>query len=70
MNAASPQLSPSFLTIADVAAKWRTSKDTVRRAISRGELKAVRLPGRQIRIHPRDVERAMKPVTSIGGDAA
>lgn len=62
----------NLLTIRDVAAIWQTSPDTVRRAIQRGELKATRLPGRLIRIHPTDAARAGKPVTRIeaGGRAA
>lgn len=39
--------------------------DTVRRMVSRGELKAVRVGPRLIRIRRRDLERAMKPVTRI-----
>lgn len=61
--------SEPFLTIPEAAAELKVSQDTIRREISRGNLKAVRI-GRVIRIRRRDLDRALKPVTRIGGDAA
>lgn len=58
-----------LLTIDDAAERLNCSADSVRRMISRGHLKAYRA-GRLIRIKPRDLERALRPVTSVGGDAA
>lgn len=55
-----------YLTIPDVARTWQTSPDTVRRAISRGELRAIRV-GRLIRIRPEDLAKAGKPVTRVSG---
>lgn len=58
-----------LLTVEQAAERLNCSTYTVRRLISRGQLRAVRA-GRLIRIKPRDLERALRPVTSLGGDAA
>lgn len=64
---------PEYLSIADAAAPGilNCHPDTIRRMVSRGELKAYRF-GRLIRIKRDDLEKAMKPVTNAadlrGGD--
>lgn len=66
------------LTIAQVAEFLQCNHHTVRRMISRGELRAYRLGASQIiRISRSDLDKAFKPVTSMadciesrGGDAA
>lgn len=63
------QNSEQLLTIEQTATRLNCSPWTIRRLIARGELRASRI-GRLIRIRPVDVERAMKPVTKLGGDAA
>lgn len=57
-----------FLTLEQAAERLACSPYTVRRMIARGELKAARY-GRLIRIHPRDLERAGRPVSSVKADA-
>lgn len=63
------------LTISQVSEILQCSQDTVRRMISRGELKAYRYgnKSRLIRIDAADIDRIRKPVTRInevlGGDA-
>jgi excisionase family DNA binding protein len=46
--------SKSFLTLQDLAARWRISVRSVRRIVARGELKVHRI-GNQIRVSPDDV---------------
>lgn len=53
----------SYLTVAQTAHNLNCSPDTVRRMISRGELRALRF-GRLIRIAVSDLQRAGRPVTS------
>jgi len=53
------------LSIADAAKERGCSTDTIRRMVSRGDLKAYRLGPRLIRIRRRDLERAMRPVTPV-----
>jgi len=72
-----PSEASEYLTISQVAGPdWlNCSDDTVRRMIARGELKAVRIGPRLIRIRRADLLRAMRPVTkldmaTVGGDAA
>lgn len=68
--------STQWLTIHDVAEQLKLSDLTVRRMVSRGEIKAFRGVGksRLIRIKQYEVDKALKPVTSaaenLGGDAA
>lgn len=58
--------SAELLTISAVATEvLYCSEDTVRRMIARGELPAVRIGKRLIRIRRRDIERAMRPVTRV-----
>lgn len=62
------------LSLDQAAHELGCSRDTVRRMISRGELKAYRVGSRLIRIRRQDLERAIKPVTrldlvSAGGGA-
>ena len=45
-----------YLTIQDVAARWKISVPTVRRMIARGEMSPVRI-GRAIRIERGEIER-------------
>lgn len=54
-----------FLSIADAAspAVLDCHPDTIRRMISRGELRAYRV-GRLIRIKRADLDKALKPVTN------
>lgn len=59
---------PNLYTLDGAAERLACSPKTVRRMIADGKLKAVRV-GRLIRIHPRDLERALKPVTTYGGAA-
>lgn len=65
-----------FLTVEQAARLLQCQTKTVRRMISRGELRAFR-PGkaRLIRIARQDLERALRPVTNVAdlvgaGDAA
>jgi len=72
MPTASTQEQLTFLTIPQVAQQLQVNDYTVRRMISKGQLKAVRV-GRLIRIRPDDLNRALRPVTSLttaGGGAA
>lgn len=68
-RAPSPSPGPDpaeLLTMAYVADDvLHCSQDTVRRMVARGELTAVRIGPRLIRIRRRDLERAMRPVTRI-----
>ena len=45
-----------YLTIQDVAARWKISVPTVRRMIARGEVSPVRI-GRAVRIEHSEIER-------------
>ena len=56
---------PENLSIGQVAVELCCSEDTVRRMIARGDLKAVRIGPRLIRVRRRDLDRAMKPVTRL-----
>jgi excisionase family DNA binding protein len=57
---------PESLSITEVAHNLNCSDDTVRRMISRGELRAYRVgSSRLIRIKRADLERAMRPVTRL-----
>lgn len=62
-DAATTALS-TYLTVAQTAQTLSCSTDTVRRMISRGELRARRF-GRLIRIAADDLGRAGRPVTSV-----
>lgn len=60
-----------YWSVEGLAEHWGCSTDSVRRMIARDELTAYRV-GRLIRIHPRDADRAMRPVSTLqgGGEAA
>lgn len=65
-----PTESPSkYLSIDEASEFLGCAPITIRREISRGRLKARRF-ARRILIDPRELERALKPVTRVGGDAA
>lgn len=55
----------SFLTLDATAEYFGCSRDTVRRMVARGELPAVRIGKRLLRIRRMDVERAVKPATRL-----
>jgi excisionase family DNA binding protein len=61
--------SDTYLTIESAAEQLSCSKDTVRRMISRGQIKAYRI-GHLIRLHPGDLDKARKPVTTYRAGAA
>lgn len=66
-------ITPTQLTIQQVADILQCEHKSVRAMISRGELKAYRYGPRMIRIDPADLEKLRKPVTKINeilGDAA
>lgn len=54
-------MSDNLMTIQDAAAYLSVAPITIRRLISRGELKA-RKVGRVIRLDPRDVAKVGKPI--------
>ena len=53
-----------WLSILEAAEHIDVNHHTIRRMISRGQLKAYRA-GKIIRIKPADLEKALKPVTRI-----
>lgn len=53
---------PQYTTLADAAARWAVSTRTIRRRIATGELPAVRLSARAIRINEDDLASLFKPV--------
>lgn len=57
------KLDTPLLTVHQVAEALGCSHWTIRRMISRGELKAVRI-GQMLRIDPREVRKVIKPVTN------
>jgi len=65
-----------FITIEQAAEQLACTHWTIRRMISRGELRAYRFgKARMIRIDPRDLDRIKRPVTNVAdlvgaGDAA
>lgn len=52
-----------LLTIAETADLLKCSTDSIRRSISRGDLKAYRVNGRAIRLYWSDVVKTFRPVT-------
>lgn len=56
-----PTRIPLYLSPVEAAVHVGVSHWTIRRMIADGRLRAVRV-GRCIRIHPDDLERALKPV--------
>lgn len=63
---------PAFLKIDDVAARWNVSIRTVRALVASGELRAVRIGPRTVRVPMDAVAEAEKPYTGdrFGGEAA
>lgn len=61
----------TYLSIAEAAKKLSCAEITVRRAVTRGELRAYRF-GRLLRIRLADLEKIGRPVTNLaelrGGD--
>lgn len=67
------QFPASPVTIDQAAAYLQCNAITIRRMISRGELRAYRYSARIIRIDMADLEKLRRPVTSaadLGGDVA
>lgn len=55
------RLDDEWINLDRAAEVWGTSRDTVRRAIARGELPAFRLPGdRQLRVRRSDMEALLE----------
>jgi len=54
-----------YLTIDEVAAKFRVTPRSVRRWISEGQLPAERIAGRWIRIKAEDADRMATPVQHL-----
>lgn len=65
-----PEAAPSpldvlYLSMAKAARRQGVSQDTIRRMIDRGELKAYKF-GKSIRIKISDLDKASKPIKTIG----
>ena len=60
-----PTATKQYLSINEAAEILGLNHYTIRREIAKGRIKAYRL-GRTIRIKPADLDKALKPVTSIG----
>lgn len=61
------QMQPAFLTPKDIAARWQVSLRMVQSMIERGDLPAVRLGPKLLRIRPADlaaVEASLCPTTA------
>jgi excisionase family DNA binding protein len=61
---ADPSSPPLFITIAAAAARTGVCPKTIRRAIARGDLRAVRLGSRIIRIRVDELEQLGRPIPS------
>lgn len=64
------QLLPAFFTPKDIASRWQVSLRMVQNMIERGELPAVRLGPKLLRIRPADldaVEASLCPTTNSNG---
>jgi excisionase family DNA binding protein len=62
---------PVLLTVEEVAHRLRLSRQTVRRQVARGDLRAVRVghrPGSPIRIEARSVDELLRPVEGRLGE--
>lgn len=55
--ASPPPVGALFLTLQEVADRWRTSKKAVRAAIDRGELRATRFNRKVVRVRLDELER-------------
>lgn len=51
-----------FLSVADIAAELSVTQRFVRRLIADGELRAVKVGSRLVRIHREDVEAILRPM--------
>jgi excisionase family DNA binding protein len=57
-------------SIQEAAQFYRVHPDTIRRRISSGQLTAYRLGGRIIRVDADQVDALLRPIPTVGGDAA
>lgn len=53
---------PQLWTIDDAAEHLKCNRETVRRLISDGNLRAYRYGPRMVRIDPRDIDRMRRPI--------
>jgi excisionase family DNA binding protein len=60
---------PCWGTLDDASEKFKLSKDTIRRMITRGEIEAKRFGPRLIRVNLTSIESAGRPLQYVGGDA-
>jgi excisionase family DNA binding protein len=56
----------TFLTVAEVAEQLRVNQQTVRNWIDRGELGAIRLGARRVRVRASELERFITASSSLG----
>jgi excisionase family DNA binding protein len=61
-------VSINLITLRVAAERLAVSERTVRRAISRGELPAVTVGRRSVRIHADDLEKVLRQVASADAD--
>jgi excisionase family DNA binding protein len=59
-------MSPAYLTVADVAARFQVSNRTVERMISTGQLSAVRFGPKLLRIPPAALSERSAPLVNGG----
>ncbi|NMR19175.1 helix-turn-helix domain-containing protein [Cellulomonas fimi] len=57
---------PEFLTVAEVADRLRVTERFVRRLIATGELRAVRVGSRVVRVRQVDIDALLEPVHGPG----
>ncbi|MFN0130832.1 MAG: helix-turn-helix domain-containing protein [Verrucomicrobiales bacterium] len=58
MDAASEHTQPIFLRVEELATRWRTEPQSIRRWLKRGKIPSIRPPGRKYRLIPLvEVER-------------
>ena len=53
---------PDLLTVAEVAARLRCRRETVRRYIAQGQLPARSMPGGYYRVREEDLDQLLRPV--------
>ncbi len=56
---------PAFVTVAEVAAELRVTQRFVRHMIATGDLRAVKVGSRIVRIRHDDVEALIKPIGGV-----
>jgi len=67
MASASSELSRgAYVSVADVAVELSVTERFVRRLIADGELPAVKIGGRLVRVRRADIDRILQPVLSLG----